>query len=179
MDALAFHPLQLRAEWTDPENAVAQRLTIAILLLSAVTEESVEASIVDGGTVLEIIATWPAPLLSAKNLLKLFIDDKNDPDYNKYHPEVVAVEKSLKELRVDERLQLYSSLKSKEKVLLPFQVVEEPGKVSLSVIAFNDSTRAIPNSTALVLLVRLFKSETVTYEEPATKRPKLLSVVNI
>ena len=170
MSRFSFHPLHVFGEWLDANEGFAKRLSVSIVLPSGVATSKVIAKVVSNGTVLQIETEWSSQLCYPEQLCSPFVDDKNLIGYTSQHPEIVALELSLKELRKEIGKKLDERLFSTAQIRLPFPVVVN--KVENVVMPFN--TMDVDSSRCMVLNVRLFAVEDDYGIDKATKRPKLL-----
>lgn len=76
---------------------MAERLSIVISLPSGVAGQDVKLSLKEDGMVLQIDAPWPSPLQDPTWLCAPFIINPELSNYTNLYPEVIALEKSLKE----------------------------------------------------------------------------------
>lgn len=155
MSRFSFHPLYNIGEWLDGEAGLSQRLTISFVVSSGVNSSEIGNTIVDYGTMLKIELTWPDQLCYPEKLFKPFIDDESKPTYHTQHPEINALERSLKELRSEVGKRRSELLSSTARIRLPFPVV--PNQMEKFVIPFETSDTG--RSRCMVLNVRLFAVE--------------------
>ena len=125
IDKLTFHPVAMMHEWVDPENDFAKRLTSTIVLPSGVAHDTVSVSIVDDGCIMAVECAWPNSMLDPQVMFNPWISDSNTPNYTSTHPEVVAMHKSLKMLRMEFGISRHEVIKSRARLQLPFEVEKE------------------------------------------------------
>lgn len=155
MDQSEFHPNYYIAQWIDPDAGMAERLTAVIALPSGVPGEDVKVAVRDDGTILEIEAPWPSPLQDPTGLCTPFIENANWPNYTSFHPEVIALEKAMKQLKMDAGNNRSEILKSKARIRLPIQVIVS--KIDSYVFTFHPEGES--GAQANTLHVRLFVAE--------------------
>lgn len=82
-----------------PVSLIFNSTFVPILLPLGVGAEDITVSAVENVNCLHIDVIWPVVLFSPSIILKHCIDDKSPPNYTTFHPEVVQMETTLKELR--------------------------------------------------------------------------------
>lgn len=123
-DRLKFEPPYFFSEWMDRDSGIAKRLTIVLLLPSGISGADVEADIVQDGLVYEMNFIWAQPFMKPERPCAAFIADPEDPKYKENHPEVIAMEKELKNIRTAFGLTQSKPIPSKTQISLPFEVEE-------------------------------------------------------
>lgn len=101
-----------------------KRLTVVVLLASGTYGADVEVDIVQDGLILEKNFIWPQPFMKPERLCAAFIADPEDPKCNENRPEVIALEKELKDIRNAFGLTRSKPAASKTQISLPFEVEE-------------------------------------------------------
>lgn len=155
MEKSEFHPNYYFAQWIDPDSGMAERLTAVITLPSGVHGENVKVAVRDDGMILEIEAPWPFPFQNPTGLCAPFINNAELPNYTTFHPEVIALEKAMKQLKIDAGNNRSEILKSKARIRLPTQVFV--ANIESYVFSFHPEGKS--GTQAKTLHVRLFVTE--------------------
>lgn len=121
-DRLKFQPPYFFSEWLDREEGMAKRLTVIVLLPSGISGADVDVEIIEQGCVLQMQFAWPKPFMKPESLCAAFIADQEDVGYNENHPEVIALEKELKDIRTANGLTRSRPITSKTHIRLAFEV---------------------------------------------------------
>lgn len=100
---------------------MSKRLSVPIILPSGAVAEDVTVSVSDNGNLLQVEMIWPIPLQNLSLLCKPWIDDPGK-NYTLYHPEIVALESALKELRIEQGQTKAEKLSSVDSIQLLFRV---------------------------------------------------------
>jgi len=162
---LSFQPIFLQSEWLDRENGMAQRLTVSVNLPSGISADNVTPELIENGTFLEISVRWPKPILNPEKLFGPYIKSRSLSSYNSNHPEVISMEKSLKDIRSELGKMRGDDLVSSARIRLLWPVIES--KVDTTIIPFTSSEEGCV--TCLVLVARFYKLEE-EYDDGAKKR---------
>lgn len=170
MDQLEFHPNYYMASWIDREAGMAERLTIVMSLPSGISGHNVKFSVKAEGMILQVDAPWPEPLQDPTFVCGPFINNANIPNYTNNHPEVIALEKAMKQIKVDAGNNKSEVLQSKARIRLPVRV--NPSKIDSYVFGFIDTEEN--GGQANTLHVRLFVDEG-DYDDQEG-RPNVISI---
>lgn len=66
-----------------------------------------------------------------------FINNSEMPNYTNFHPEVIALEKAMKQIKVDAGIKRSEVLQSRARIRLPVQV--NPGRIDSHVFVFHEN----------------------------------------
>ena len=70
-------------------------------LPSGITKDHITVDIADNGTVFEVSIAWPKPIQNPEKLFAPYIKSRTYSADGTNHPEVMAMEKSLKDIRTE------------------------------------------------------------------------------
>ena len=117
---LFIKPLSYIGIWEEP-NTKTKRVTVVITLPPGVRKQDFAISVSKGGKQLELTVTWPDPMVNVELLHRKWLPNSEKRAQNQFtmfHPFVLSLEDALKKRR--DRAQ--DAVKSKARVLLPFEV---------------------------------------------------------
>lgn len=110
----------IKFHWIDESQN--DRVSIILTLFSGTKENDIDAIVLKGGKQVELTYTWPEIMLSPKDLLSFYQDNKNNLLYSASHTKSVALGEEIKKIRggVTDKKVTSSFL-----IDLPFEVEEQ------------------------------------------------------
>lgn len=114
--ATAFDPLHVVSTWRDA--ALAQRLSVAVLLPSGVDADMCTVRVCDSGRRLELVVQWPMLMCEPDLLHTSWVRRGDKCRLKRCHPRLVAFEETIARLRAERG----GRLRSRACIFLPFVV---------------------------------------------------------